>query len=349
MTTTAVGTIPTSVRGLFLRPVRWPEEAQLIVDVDNASRLAGGSRFLLNVEMISADYAHLVNSDLAADLRLAEAGGRPVGYVRVEWTDEKRGDRVHSAALFVRPDAPEGSFASLLDWILARHLEIAAAQGRIDRPRTASISTVLEPPGARAALEARGFAPVRTGFEMVRPTLDDIPDRPVPDGLEVRPADVSQLHRIWEAEVEAFAGHWGAPADAGAEARWQAFLDYPPFRDLSLWQVAWDGDEIAGMVRPFISPEENARFGVQRGWCENISTRAPWRGRGVASALISRALLALRARGMTEAALGVDAENETGALRLYRRMGFVEVSRETEWRRPLLPGGVPATFQEAGA
>jgi hypothetical protein len=30
-------------------------------------------------------------------------------------------------------------------------------------------------------------------------------------------------------------------------------------------------------------------------------------------------------------------------------MGFVEVSRETEWRRPLLVGGVAATPHEAGA
>ncbi len=348
MRTTAVGAIPTPVRGLLLRPVRWPEEAHLIVEVNNASRLARGSRFLLNVDMIRAHYAHLVNSDLAADLRLAEAGGRPVGYVRVEWTDENRGDRVHSAALFVTPGAPEGSFEALLDWVVARYVEIAAEQGRIDRPRTASVSTILEPPGTRAALEARGFVPVRAGLEMVRPTLDDIPDLPVPDGIEVRPADPSQLRRIWEAEADAFAGHWGAPADAGADARWREFLA-DPLRDLSLWQVAWDGDEIAGIVRPFINPDEIARFGVQRGWCENISTRAPWRGRGVASALISRALLALRARDMTEAALSVDAQNETGALRLYQRMGFVEVSRETEWRRPLLPGDMSATGQGTGA
>ena len=73
MKTTLAGTIPTSVPGLLLRPVRWPEEAQLIADVNNASRLAGGSLFVLNVEMVRTDYAHLVNSDLAADLRLAEA------------------------------------------------------------------------------------------------------------------------------------------------------------------------------------------------------------------------------------------------------------------------------------
>jgi ribosomal protein S18 acetylase RimI-like enzyme len=57
--------------------------------------------------------------------------------------------------------------------------------------------------------------------------------------------------------------------------------------------------------------------------------------------LITRALSALRDRGMTEAALGVDSQNETGALRLYERMGFREVTRETQWRRPFRPPAAP--------
>ncbi len=347
MPSTAAGTIPTPVPGLLLRPVRWPEEAQVIADVNNASRLAGGSVFVISAEMIRSSYDHLVNSDLATDLRLAEAGGTRLGYVRVEWTDENRGDRVHSAALFVTPGAPAGSFAVLLDWITTRHLEVARAQGPVDRPRTASISTMFEPAGARAALERRGFLAARFGFEMVRPSLDDIPDRALPAGLEVRRVDPSHLRRIWEAEVEAFAGHWGAGAEDGSEERWQEFLADPLNRDTGLWQVAWDGDQIAGMVRPFINAGENTRFGVARGWCENISTRAPWRGRGVASALISRALHGLRDRGMTQAALGVDAQNETGALRLYQAMGFQEAARETVWRRPLHLEGSPTDGAEA--
>ena len=50
---------------------------------------------------------------------------------------------------------------------------------------------------------------------------------------------------------------------------------------------------------------------------------------------------------MTEAVLGVDAQNETGALRLYQKMSFREAARETEWRRPLFLDGSPVT--EAGA
>ena len=170
---------------------------------------------------------------------------------------------------------------------------------------------------------------------MRRPTLDGIPERDLPSGLEVRPVAPADLRRIWEAEVEAFAGHWGASAQDRSETMWEEWLADPLHRQMDLWQVAWDGDEVAGMVRPFVNEDDNTRFGVRRGWCENISTRAPWRGRGVASALICRALRALRDRGMTEAALGVDAQNETGALRLYQALGFRETSRETEWRRPL--------------
>jgi ribosomal protein S18 acetylase RimI-like enzyme len=38
---------------------------------------------------------------------------------------------------------------------------------------------------------------------------------------------------------------------------------------------------------------------------------------------------------MTEGALGVDAENVSGALRLYESVGFVEESRVAIWRKRL--------------
>ena len=325
----------TGVPGLFLRPAGWPEEARLLVEISNASRLAGGSLMVLSVEWLRALYDNRANFDIANDLRLAEADGLPVAKGRVEWRDENRGDRVHDADVFVTPAAPTGTFGALLDWTRERHAEIARAQGPIERRRTACVRTVFEPPETRPALEAHGFVPVRYFFEMLRPSLETIRDCPLPEGVEVRPVRPEQLRRIWEAEVEAFSGHWGAAADDGSDASWQMFLADPYNRDTGPWQVAWNGDEIVGIVRAFVNDDENARLGVRRGWCENISTSQRWRGRGVASALMARALRALRDRGMSEAALGVDAQNETGALRLYEQMGFREVARETEWRRPL--------------
>jgi ribosomal protein S18 acetylase RimI-like enzyme len=71
------------------------------------------------------------------------------------------------------------------------------------------------------------------------------------------------------------------------------------------------------------------------GWLDSVATRRPWRGRGLAGALIVRSMAALRDRGMTEAGLGVDAENPSGALRLYERFGFRRIRTWTFYQRPL--------------
>ncbi len=327
---------PTRLPGLFLRPVRWPEEAPVITDLNNACREAVGNLDVLTVEGLRNHYDHLFHCDLADDLRLAEFDGRPVAYVRVEWEDERRGERAFIQALFVPPTAPPATLDAILDWSEARAAEIA---GTLPADRPAMLSTFLgaDTSHSYAVLEARGYHAVRFFFEMVRPDLEGIPDVPLPPGVEARPVREEDLRAVWRAEVEAFSEHWGSTDDDGREERWEEFRS-EPLNDLSLWQVAWAGDQVVGMVRPFINPADHARFGAKLGWCENISTHADWRGRGIAKALIARALTALRDRGMTAAALGVDADNETGAVRLYRSMGFVERRRETDFRKALVPG-----------
>ena len=52
-----------------------------------------------------------------------------------------------------------------------------------------------------------------------------------------------------------------------------------------------------------------------------------WRGRGVASTLIAASLHAFAAEGLTHASIGVDSENQSGAARLYRALGFEPVRR----------------------
>jgi len=61
--------------------------------------------------------------------------------------------------------------------------------------------------------------------------------------------------------------------------------------------------------------------------------RRPWRRRGLASALIVSALAGLRDAGMTEAMLGVDTENPSGALHLYESLGFGVREHATTYRK----------------
>ena len=54
--------------------------------------------------------------------------------------------------------------------------------------------------------------------------------------------------------------------------------------------------------------------------------------------MTAESLRRLRDRGMTEAMLGVDAENANGALGLYEGLGFTVDKRSAAYRRDLRRG-----------
>lgn len=167
---------------------------------------------------------------------------------------------------------------------------------------------------------------------LVRPHLDDIPDRTLPDGVEVRPVSDDQVRQILAADFEAFRGEWDfrEPTEEDYVEAIEA-----PYRDESLWKVAWAGDTVVGQVKPFINTEENAARGYRRGYTEYISTHRDWRNRGIAGALLAMSLRELRERGMTEAALGVDTNNPGSAFQLYTALGFRLRSYEAVYTRSL--------------
>ena len=76
-------------------------------------------------------------------------------------------------------------------------------------------------------------------------------------------------------------------------------------------------------------------LGVERGWLEHISVRRAWRRRGLGRAITAEALRRVAAAGMTDAMLGVDAENPTGALGLYEGLGFEVDHRSMAYRRSI--------------
>ena len=185
-------------------------------------------------------------------------------------------------------------------------------------------------------LASEGFEVVRWFFEMLRPNLDDIADMPMPDGLEVRPVVPEHHRRIWAADIEAFRDHWGASEES--EEAFERFFG-PALFQPELWRVAWDGDEVAGVVMNRVLTTFNEQTGERRGLLAGVSVRRPWRRRGLARALVAESLRAFREAGMTSAVLGVDADNPTGALGVYSDNGFVVHQRGMNYRRPIDAAG----------
>jgi ribosomal protein S18 acetylase RimI-like enzyme len=184
-----------------------------------------------------------------------------------------------------------------------------------------------------SVLEGEGYQAVRHFHNMLR-RLDDLPDRALPAGLEVRPARPEHYGRIWEAQREVQQELFELVVENWEAERYDTWLANPSHTP-QLWQIAWDGEEVAGMVLNRINEAENAELQRRRGYTEHIFVRRPWRKRGLAGALLAISLQVLKEQGMEEAELGVDAENESGAYGLYTRMGYQTYSTDIWYRKPM--------------
>jgi GNAT superfamily N-acetyltransferase len=320
------------VPGLAFRRVRVPGDFTAIAGVMLRSREADSVGLLVTTEEVRATFEHPVQFDPHLDALIVEVRGEPVGYVRVSWDRQRDGTRLYGHWDHLVPEwRGRGLREAMLRWADARRARIASAQPG-SGPRYLQ-TMVAEPEAERiAALEAGGYRPARWFFEMLRQGLDDVPDRPLPPGIEVRPATPDHYRAVLMAAMEAFTEEWDGVEPS--EERLEGWLA-SPLTDPSLWQVAWDGDTVVGTVLPFINREENARYSRRWGYTESIMVREGYRGRGIAKALIARALVAVRERGMEAANLGVDSENRSGALRLYEGMGYRPYRRWVIYRKPL--------------
>lgn len=318
-----------AIPGLTFRLFRGESDYPLMVAVSDASRAADSIEEVDTVETLARSYSNIRDFEPGRDVVMAEVAGQLVGYRHnIHW-EEADGTWILHHYGFLLPEWRGRGLELALVHYCERHLrevtgDYSGSKRQLDS-FVADTQTDLE-----EVLKGEGYEAVRHFYEMVRPDLENIPNVPMPDGLEVRPVQPEQYRTIWEAEVEAFQDHWGAEQVVDEDfQRWQKSNHFQPH----LWQVAWDGDQVAGMIRNFIDEDYNARYGKKRGYTENISTRRPWRKRGLASALISRSLQMQKELGLAESALGVDTENPSGALKVYERMGFRAVKRFTVYRK----------------
>ena len=178
-------------------------------------------------------------------------------------------------------------------------------------------------------LRAMGYTPIRYFWRMeIR--LQEMPSAVTfPAGLELRPF-IKDEHAlaVWQANNEAFRDHWGSHERTYAD--WSHTLFGNPNFDPTLWMIAWDGDEVAGFS------QNRVRMGI--GWVGTIAVRRPWRGKGLGVALMKQTFGEFYKRGIKTIGLGVDAENPTGATRLYQKVGMYPASEHVTYEKELRAG-----------
>ena len=224
-----------------------------------------------------------------------EYNGRGIGTYLAQWI-ERRAHRSITAA-------PSGTRVVLLQW----------------KP---SVDTI-----AGELLRRHHYRPVRYWFCMSI-ELDAPPPEPVfPNGITIRPfLHEKHLQDVILADRAAFKDHWGYVESPFEEdhKEWVHWIDNDPDHDPSLWFLAWDGDKIAGLslCLPKVAEDPESAY------VESLGVQRLWRRRGIAMALLHHSFGELYRRGKRRVCLDADAQNLTGATRLYEKAG-IHVQRQS--------------------
>jgi len=320
--------------GLKFRNFRGESDYAQIASVLMASESVDQTQREVTADDIAEAYKRLSNCDPYRDMIIAEVAGEMVGYSRGWWLDDTLIGRVYIHNGFLLPGwRRKGIGRGMLFWMEKRLAEIARTQPP-EISKLYQVNVTQFQKGTATMLERSGYQPARYFYEMVRPTLDDILESPLPAGIEIRPVSPEQYPAIWKAVDEASQDEWGYQKPS--EEDYQEWLTSPHFQP-NLWQVAWDiaTNQVVGHVLTFIHHEENKQFKRKRGYTEGIGVDRSWRRRGLARALISRSLKAQIAAGMTESALAADSDSTSGVTHLYESCGFQIVKRDTIYRKPM--------------
>ena len=210
------------------------------------------------------------------------------------------------------PRAPHGARVAMLNWI--NSLDTAA----------------------QAAMLRAGFNLVRHSYRM-RIDLTEAPPAPVwPEGITLKAFDPDRdLEAVAWADREAFRDHWGfivRPFEQDLQL-FRHMLDEPRF-DPSLWFMAMHGAEVAGISLCDAWTEDDPDMG----WVGSLGVLRAYRKQGLGLALLRHSFGELYRRGIRAVGLGVDAQNLTGALRLYEKAGMRVNRQNNTYEKELRPG-----------
>lgn len=273
-------------------------------------------------ETTAADILHdWQGMDTSQDVWLVRKDGRLVGYGALE-----RHPRGVVTDGFVHPDSTGRGIGRFL----VRALEARARE--LESNGIVQTGVSLRDTAGQTLLESEGYQAVRRFLRMVveltEPTL--VPEIP---GVEVRnlvPGEERAFHAVFE---RSFGGVWGH-VERTFEDWWQRMSEVGSSDPAMLFVADRSGKLVgeASCVRE--------RFGG--GWVGTLGVLPEARGHGIGRALLLRAFASFWERGERRVALAVDAENETGAARLYESVGMRLAFAAITFEKPLGTGTVGA-------
>jgi mycothiol synthase len=333
-------TVHSALREGFVSRAVTMDELEEIVDLFNAywEPMLGMSKFTID-DM--RGHMTMPGFDIETSTRVVlSSQGRIVGCIAVIDLGIPPVHPIVSGC--VRPGFEgQGIGTYLIGWAEGR-----ARQAVVRVPDGLRVSMQLEASSAHGPtarlFEKQGLEVVRYSWLMVA-DLDGMPPEPEwPGGIVLHTyQDYPDLEAVCRTVNEAFQDHWGyvgSPIE-DMTRQWQHRIESDEEFDPSLWFLAMDDDEIAGvsLCGPRVGDD------TEMGLVDVLGVRRPWRRKGLGLALLHHAFGEFHCRGQKRVSLGVDAESLTGATRLYEKAGMRVVRQLARYEKELRPGREPGT------
>ena len=262
---------------------------------------------------------------------VTNSAGQVVGYASA---GQQEHVRLHSEVIVL----PEYSRRGLQDALLTQVERWGQEQVPQARPdvRVALMSYIAQGDEQGAlALQRHGFKEIRRSWNM-EITMNEAPAEPEwPVGISVRTFRPGDERIVFDTDEEAFKDHWGHMP--GNFERWMHWTVERETFDPTLWFLAYEGDRMAGVSL--------CTHRDELGWVDTLAVLRPWRKLGLGKALLQHSFGEFYRRGTRTVGLGVDAQNLTGATRLYERVGMHVVRVYINYEKELR-AGVELSTQE---
>jgi mycothiol synthase len=300
------------------------DDVAAATDLFNACEIAETGEPDYNLDELRGEWAEY---DLTRTVELVVA---PDGTLAGSMTLTDRDHVVVEADGYVHPNHSGRGIGTYL----VRHSEERAASHLALAPPTAKVVirnyVNAQNPDACRLLEREGYLPIRHFWRMS--ITHDTPPAPPswPDGFAVCTCVPGQDEpAIFAAVEDAFRDHWSmGPTTYEDWLRRNTTEGFDP----SLWFQAID---LYSGELPAVAV---CRLYGEMGWVRFLGVRRAWRRRGLGETLLRHAFAEFYRRGIRSVALGVDAENPTGATRLYERVGMTMIRRHVTFEKVLQDG-----------
>lgn len=240
------------------------------------------------------------------------------------------GEEDFSAAVMLHPDSVKAKFftdvyvhpsiedyGQVIEWATAKAAELHA-----DWPIWPGLNS--KDARLQAAWEAAGYS-FKRKYNTMRVHFSEPQTARHIDGLTIEaidPHDDAQLRELHAVHQDAFSGHF----------------DFTP-RPFEAWRTLMAVDEDSSDQNGYFLAKldgvpvglcvcSNEILELNRGFIWVLGVAHSAHGRGLGEAILRHALVYFESRGLVGADLTVDTGNESGALRLYEKVGF---NPESSW------------------